>query len=251
MNQDFRLLLTPAIARRLCLIGKTCNIELPDQMYELAKQDMINEDSFDFACPFSETKRFITQFLLDCNLRGIVQNVYHPEFDETALANTIRLSKPEMITINSPRREVWNNATKSSFLYGITKIYTAMPSSEIIDARRTGVLIIDFSNFDMGRENIHILGMEFSKTLVFDKTEWNSLIPWTVLAEQLFPTMPSGLYPRLVKDVSQSYTETSLHMFARLYNTCIFEELITDTNIRKLIEEDKSMHFRLQKASIY
>ena len=249
MNQDFGLSLTPANARRLLRFQEIFNIELPSELTELAEQDLISEDCFDkFVCRYNNVTRTITQFLLDCNLRGIVQQNYHPEFSETELLNTINITKPSHITIITGRSDLWQKTAKTLFIKNNIHFFNYFAiSSEDMDKLREGVLIIDFdtklefNNMTRFRD----FACEFPQTLLFSSLaeDTERLILWTSLARILFPTMPHPLYPRLVKSIPIEWENIPLSLFATFYNMCLFPEYITDPKIIELMNDDnKSFH---------
>jgi hypothetical protein len=242
VNQDFGLSLTSSIARRLLRFQQTCNIILPDDLQELATKNVVTEADFDpFVLSPNETRLMATQFLLDCNLRAIVQQTYHPTITELTVMNAVRLMKPESVTVMTARSNIWSNASKAFFLDA--KIVRPFDlNGEDIDKRRSGVLIVDYepSHF-MYRD----FGNEFAQTIFFDRTrDWSSLVPWPILAQSMFPTMPTPLYPRVVQKVSDTYNKP-LHMFAPLYNVCLFPELVEPSNGYYLT--DKYLHSNVQR----
>jgi hypothetical protein len=246
MNQDFGLSLTPANARRLVRFQKIFKLELSDAIISLAKQDRINQDDFDqFVCPHSEVKETVTQFLLDCNLRGIIQQDYHPEFSETELLNVIKIKKPKHITIFTNRQGIWQKAAKSLLLgknihYCPPYFYT---SSEDIDKLRDGVLIVDLIKSEFSYMNkLRDFSSEFPQTILFSakKETTDDLIAWTVLAKALFPTMPHPLYPKLVKNIPEEWKELPLSLFATFYNVCLFPEYVIESSIIDLMSDDNS-----------
>lgn len=249
MNQDFGLSLKPATARRLIRIQQVCNVALPENLIDLALQDRIGENAFDpFVCPCDDAKLEITQFLLDCNLRGIVQRNYHLEFNEMALLNAIRHVKPNFVTIYSDRHDVWKDAAAAFFVSDVVKITSSMTNEEM-DERRSGILIFDGPpvgpSINTAMTKLRNFGSEFPRTLVFDRRQdWNMLMPWNLWAQSLWPTMPNPLYPRIVKNISEAYNKP-LHMFAPLYNVCMFPELMEDAALEHL--NDKYLHSRLQQ----
>jgi hypothetical protein len=251
MNQDFGLSLTPAIARRLLRIQEVSNVKLPDDLTILAQQDMIDEQSFDqFVCAYSDEKRAITQFLLDCDLRGIVQRLYHPCFDEMALLNAVRLGHPEHIVIFTERRDVWKQASKALFLDKVTHLhYHFRLSSEEIDKYRSGVLIVDLQQGEWSK--IRDYGAEFAKTIIYDHKTADQMSPsvlpnpWVFAAHALFPTMPDPMYPRIIEDIPEFWRDKPIHLFSVYYNMCIFREYVNDRILALL--DDKWIHLMIQQ----
>lgn len=252
MNEDFGLTLTPTNARRLIHIQKIFNIELPENLHTIASQDVIGEDAFDqFVCPASPTKVVITQFMLDCGLRAIVQRNYHREMTEMAVLNVIRLVKPKRVVVFTERREFWRNASLALFLPKTMHIVLPFTlSTEEIDNYRADVLIIDCDNrVDMFATKIRDFASEFSRTIIFDPScsdGFEVTPPWTLWARALFPTMPHPLYPRVVANVPVDWVGKPLCMFAPFYNVCLFPELINDEKIKEQTT-DKNLNFRVQR----
>ncbi len=233
MNQDFVLLLNPANARRLIRFQKILNMILPEGIEEISKQDLIDENCFDsIVCPYSEVKRDITQFLLDCNMRGIVMNKIHPEFSEIELINAVRISKPKSIMICS-HNDSWKKACNAFFLKDIVKLksHPKHITSQEIDDFRDGVLIIEtgFNVLEYPKE-IRNMGIEFAKTIVYDTNDFPSLhifnYVWNNIITSLFPTMPISFTKK--SDNKEPY------MFAQLYNTCLFPEHIQTKTIFRI-----------------
>ncbi len=251
MNEDFALLLTPANARRLLRLSQACDMTIAntEELLEIAATDTIPYDAFDpFVCPHSLTRETITQFLLDNNLRGIVQQDYHPDFNEIALMNTVRLRRPEFVSVFTNREKVWKDAAKACLPLGVNvdvcRHYTM--TGENIDKRRSGILIIDNdATSESSPHKLRAFASEFASTLYFDGLRGFDLIPpWTLPASMMNPTMPTSLYPRTVSDVGESYKK-SLYLFAPLYGVCLFPELIDHSKDQYLA--DKYLHTRLQR----
>lgn len=191
MNQDFGLSLTPANARRLLRFRETFNIQLLNDLSELAQQERITETDFDpLVCPCNETRLTVTQFLLDCKLRGVVQQNFNREFDETALLHAIHLTKPSAITIIAKNKIVWRLALRCFGLERISEIHTGL-SAETVTRRRASVLIYNVGDDDIGRP-LYNHANEFAQFIVFELLrDSTTLIPWTLWAHMLFPTMPT------------------------------------------------------------
>lgn len=227
MNQDFGLSLTPANARRLLMFQNISNISLPDEIEHLAGQDMIGEDTFDdFVCPYNEEKRVITQFLIDCDGRGIVQRKYH-RFGGIEVVNVARFFKPDHIVIFAQQKVPWKMAAKAFFLDNVIVRDPFDLTNDEIDRFRSGVLIIDLERNDQHLHKIRSFASEFQRTILFDETNY----PWPMLAEVLFPTMPHPFYPKVVKDIPTVWKNKPISMFAPFFNMCVFPQFIVDKQI--------------------
>ena len=243
MNQDFAVLATPANARRLLLLSRTGAISVPDDIAQLATRDMIGEADFDpLVCPYNPVKRALTQFLLDCNLRGVVQDVYHPEFNALALLYTIKLAKVQRIVILSSRPTRWEPIIASLSLHAIAKVIPLAALAEADFERRQDTALVVDADATTFRERLRIIAREFPQVIVYEHTVDASLeTHWTMWATVLFPTMPHPLYVRMVKDVPPHWTTQHLIDFAPFYNTCIFPDLIIDPHLKSHLEDSQAI----------
>lgn len=252
MNEDFGLLLTSGNARRLIRFQRSFNISVSDGLDRIAQQDLIDEAAFDaIICPADAVKLAITQFLLDCNLRGVIQYNFHREFSEIAVLNAVRLAKPEHVVIFTERRELWRNCAKAWFQDDICHIYTPFNLSfEEIDKFRSGVLIVDCDNrTEMFANKIRDFGSEFPRTIVYDPScddGFDGVAPWTFWARALFPTMPHPLYPRVVANIPNDWIDKHLSLFAPFYNVCLFPDLISDPRLVRQTT-DAMLHTMVQR----
>jgi len=251
MNEDFALLLTPANARRLLRIAQACDMTIDniEELLEIAVTNTLPEDAFDqFVCPYSLTREVITQFLLDNNLRGIIQQDYHSDFNEIALMNAVRIKRPNSVTVFTNREKTWKDAAKACLPLGVDVNVSRpyMMVGDDIDKHRSGILIIDNdATTASAPHKLRAFASEFASTLYFDSLRGFNLIPpWTLVASMMNPTMPNPLYPRMVIDVSESYKKP-LYLFAPLYGVCLFPELIDDSLRDNL--SDKCLHNHLQR----
>jgi hypothetical protein len=236
MNQDFAMHVTPAIARRLLLLSRVRKLNLPDELHALAAQDCVTERDFDtFVCPYSAERATITQYLLDNDLRAIVQASYHPAIDELTLLNAVRLARPSKTTILSPpfgsplRRGEWRKAANAYALPDLTIGSPYDMTGHDIDARRDGVLILDLDGFSPQRASpCHRFVREFPRTILYqaDETDLQQVHHWTSLATLLFPTMP----PPTARPTKR------LIDCAHFYNFCVFPEFITSDDLLRLLE---------------
>jgi hypothetical protein len=249
MNEDFGLSYTPGIARRLQILSRTGGIMLSEELNTLATEGGISEKDFDaFACPMTPTRKQVTQFLLDCDLRGIVQRKIHPEIAEVVICNAIRLKKPSHLTIFTQRRDVWRNAAKAMFLDDITSIRNHYQmTGEEIERDHGGVLLVDFQdNIEPQIAKLRDFSREFPSTIIYET--FTGMTPWPLFAMIMFPTMPSPLLPRITSHVTSVWQDVPLHMFAPFYNACIFPELITDAVVLDEISDKRSQialqHYR-------
>lgn len=222
MNQDFALLPTPAIARRLLLMQRVCRLDLAPEISALAEQDRLDVAAcFDpFALPHSVARETITQFLLDCDLRGIVQANFHPDFTPLAVVNAVRYT-PQQAVIMTTQRSVWRNALQAFGLDWELWLPFRLQSEDIARLRHL-VLIIDTNSFVSPRNMLNI-AREFPRAIVYEQTtSFNDLTSWTIWARALFPNMPPPVLARA------DHIETPLVNFAPAYNTAIFPDLISD-----------------------
>lgn len=239
MNQDFALLATPANARRLAMFRRVCQIDLPPDILALAAEDRIDESAFDpMACPYDTVKLTITQFLLDCGLRGVVQTAFHPEFHPIALLNAVRLAKPDVVVVATSRRRLWH-AASSAVNQPIQLIVD--PASHLLEKSLTPIdrhatVIHDVDN--LTAPSLRYLCREFAKTIIYEYRELSHIQVWPVWARMLFPSMPHPLMPRVIKEVPDGWLKQPLAAFAVLYNVCLFPHLITLPAIVAALEDD-------------
>lgn len=236
MSRDFAFLATPATARRLLLLQRFGLIDLPDGMTELAARDCIDASDFDeFVCPYTEERATITQFLLDNNLRGILQARYHPSFDELSVLNTLRLAQPSKITILTRRASAWRRYSRTWFLDDVEVLAPYDLTGAWIDERRDGPLVIDLCM--QMTEGFELRGVrflrEFCQVILYQSCQLSleQLTHWTVLAAMMFPTMPNPLSIGLIKNNPAHWATMQLHDFAHFYNVCLFPQYITSDKL--------------------
>lgn len=210
MNRDFILKATPAVARRLLRFNQITRLDLPDGVEALAQQDRITETDFDpIICPYTPERAEITQFLLDNDMRGIVQASYHPMIDEITLLNIARISGDSKISVFSKRSIFWHKAARAWFLTDIDIRAPFDVAEQWIDQRRDGLLIIDL--YDENYEYFRSVVREFPRIIVYQPKDQQ--LHWTFLANLLFPTMP---HPQFFSDKILDDD------FAVFYNVCLF-----------------------------
>jgi hypothetical protein len=242
MNQDFILVATPATARRLLLFQKICKIEVTNDIRRLAEQDCLDHSKFDsLVCPYDSVKHVIGQFLLDCDLRAVIQVDYHPEINPIFLLNIIRLTNPQRIIIVSERRRTWYNASIA------LSLAVEVGSSGLLEtADRHTVVIYDPEDRRTGKGSPDIrlchYMREFAHFIVFnDRQGFDQLMHWSLWASLLFPSMPHPMLPRYIKTVPSDWQSQPLVAFALFYNTCIFPDLITTPSIKTALQDSYVM----------
>lgn len=221
MNRDFVLPATPAVARRLLLLKRLCPIDLPDDLAELAQRDRIGEAAFDaMICPYTPERAAVTQFLLDNNLRGIVQARGHPCINELSMLNIARLAAAAKITVLTRRAGCWRAAANAWFLDHVDIRPPLNLTGRWIDERRGGPLIIDLHD-DNYRLFCRPLMREFPQVMFYQSLQVSPTprLHWRELAALLFPTMPSPIEPQTR---SPHATSTRLNNIALFYNVCSF-----------------------------
>jgi hypothetical protein len=244
VNQDFAMLATSAMARRLLLLQPLCQLTLPEAITQLAAQNRLADNAFD---PYDSTRHVISQFLLDCNLRGVIQADYHPEMTPLAVLNVVRISQPTQIVIVSERRRVWANAGIALSL--IIKIVTSVSALEDIDYHAVVIYDTNYSSTMSVSGALQNVVRDFPHIIVFDdRRGFDRLMHWTLWARLLFATMPHPLYPRRTADVPIIWKDHPLVDFAVFYNVCIFPNLITDPTIMIALR-DSYAESRLEQQS--
>lgn len=245
MNQDFALSATPSNARRLLLLQHIGAIHITDEIRALAARDMIDESHFDpLVCPYHPVKHRITQFLLDCKLRGVVMADFHPEYNEIALLHAIKLANAPRIHIVSNQLSRWNPAIAALSLAPIVeKSSFLMLSREQIDQHRHNTVLVVDANLGILRGKLRILAQEFAQIIVYQARDGNQSLhtEWLVWANLLFPTMPHPLYPHVVENVPAAWLELSLVDFAPFYNTCLFPDLISERSLLVYLDDRQVM----------
>lgn len=251
MNQDFAVMATPALARRLLLLRDICKLTLPDAVPELAAQDCLDASAFDpMVCPSSPIRLLVSQFLLDCNLRGVVQADYHPEISPLVILNVVRRTDLRIVIVTD-RRRPWANATTALALEA--RIITTLHALK--DEDRHAVVIYDASyvgSFGANTVNHHLryVARDCPRLIIFDQQRgFNELLHWSVFARLLFPTMPSPLYLSYVGEVPDHWRKSPISASALLYNVCIFPRLITDPATIAALEDDDYTNSRLRSQS--
>jgi hypothetical protein len=237
MNQDIALLATPANARRLLLFRRVCKLDLAPEIVALATQDCLDEQVFDsMVCPYDSVRYAISQFLLDCNLRGGVQVAYHPTMNPLALLNVVRVAAPPQIMVVSARRRVWSMAASALGLAVQMTSPTALLEEHV--NRRTVVIMEVDDQMGISRYHLRNICREYPHLIIYDVSDVDRLVPWAVWGQLLFPTLPHPLMPRLVADVPDDWKAVPLVAFALLYNICILPHLITTPSIVAALDDD-------------
>ncbi len=271
MNQEFLLHATPANARRLLRFAQiNKKIKVTDELKEIAQQNRVSKEDFNaFACRHSPERETITQFLLDCDLRAVLQTIYHPCMHEVALLNAVRLSACSPITILSYNRSKWRLAAKANFLTDVKLVMLHEMTGAEIDARRHGVLIIDMAVLNMkfvltsGNQGQSIqLLREFPRTILYSDAKSDhpassvlSTSHWTNIAAALFPTMPHPRAIRSIKPNPHHWEQIPLRDFATFYNCCIFPEYISSKQLINLADDqllvEKADNIEVDQTTIF
>lgn len=228
MNQDFALLATPANARRLILLQQVSKIELSSDIIALAATDCLGETAFDpLVCPMHPVKLAVSQFLLDCGLRGIIQTAYHPEIDPITVLNMMRIDK---VIVLSHRQRTWRRAATvlGMTIQCISSIGWLEHNLSQVDRHAVLIYDADANNFP---SRLRHLVREFPRFIIYDATKLSDVTHWIVWARILCPHMPSPVY--LMKDTS----DLPLAAFAVFYNVGIFRHLIMAPSIVAALDD--------------
>jgi hypothetical protein len=243
MNQDFALLPTPANARRLLMLQRICPIEVSAEITAIAQRETIGESQFDpLICPHHPVKQAITQFLLDCRLRGIVQANYHPEYNEIALLHTLKLAHADRIHIVTNKPSRWTRPIAALSLERVTHTSLSLFLSKDSIERRDTVLVVDVTMGIM-RSRLRVAAQDFPQIIIYQANDGQTNLHahWVIWAHLLFPGMPHPLYMALVENVPSAWRHRSLAEFAPFYNTCLFPELITDRQLLRSLDDNEVM----------
>jgi hypothetical protein len=249
VNQDFALLATPANARRLLRFSRIFQIELSPAIIALATQDCLGEQAFDsLVCPYDRVKHTVSQFLLDCNLRGAVQTAYHPEINPITLLNVVRLAAAEIVVVTG-RRRAWSMAAKALNIPLRTGSLTWLEQSlEQIDRR--SAVIVETDDREIASYLLRNISREFARTIIYDTSDLARLVPWVVWAQLLFPAMPHPLFPRMVADMPAAWASVSLAAIAVFYNVALFPDLVTIPSVVTALE-DQYLLQRLMYSGLF
>jgi hypothetical protein len=236
VNQDFLLPATPANARRLLLFRRVTPIELLVSLEELAAQDRLDPAAFDWVGGGSLT-RTVAQFLIDCDLRGVVQADYHPEITPLCVLHTVRLKHAAPVVVISERRHTWSIACTA------VRVNAQIASTlHALDDTSRDTLVIYDTNYGptLNLSNrVREVMREFPRFIVYDQQRgFDRLVHWTLWARWLCPSMPHPLYPRGIVDVPEAWKKLRLADFAAFYNVCLFPHLITEPRIVAALEDD-------------
>jgi hypothetical protein len=227
VNREFLLPAEPAVARRLLLLHQFGLIDLPAGLAKLAEQDRIPKSAFDqIICPHTPEREMIMQFLIDNNMRGIVQAAYHPGIDETTMLNIARVSSIGKVSVISRRTKTWRSAAKAWFLPDFDIMYPHIDHNERwIDARRDGILIIDLDTDDDYQYICKPLIREFPHAILYQSSNIPiaDCVHWSLLANLLFPTMHAVSLIRT--NGPPHWAKKHLNDFALFYNMCLFPRL--------------------------
>ena len=190
---------------------------------------------------------YIAQFLLDNDLRGIIYNELHPNFDRIKLLNTINDYKPESIHIITDRRWFWSmSVNASSTIGGIdqeVKIHNILNFNDT--EIRNGSVILDITpsiiDWVVKSELMKNMGREIPKLICYIE-RGISTFPWINIARFLCPMMPHPLYTKVVKNVPGEIQNIPLSSLAILYNVVLFPEFIHDEKILKILADDNEIY---------
>ena len=249
MNQDLALLATPANARRLRLFSRILPIELSPAISALATQDCLDQRVFDsLVCPYDAVKHTVTQFLLDCDLRGTVQTAYHPEVNPVALLNAVRLVTTEIIVITG-RRHVWSMAaTALNITLQIGSLAWLEQHLERIDRR--SVLIVETDDREIASHLLRNVSREFPRTIIYDISDLARLVPWVVWAQLLFPAMPHPLFPRMIAEMP-AWERVPMAAVALFYNVALFPHLVTTPSVVAALEDQHLLQRLMYYSSLF
>jgi len=250
VNQDFALLATPANARRLLLFSRIFQIELSPAIIALTTQDRLDEQAFDsLVCPYDRVKHTVSQFLLDCDLRGMVQTAYHPEINPVALLNVVRLAASEIVVVTG-RRHAWSMAaTALNISLRTGSLGWLEQNLEQID--RNSAVIIETDDREISSYLLRNVSREFPRTIIYDTSDLARVVPWVVWANLLFPAMPHPLFPRMIADMPPACAGLPLAAIAIFYNVALFPDLITIPSIAAALDDQYLLQRLTYHSSLF
>lgn len=218
MSRDSVTLATPATARRLLWLQRHANLTLSPTIHDLASQQRVNPEQFEpLICPHTRERETVVQFLLDCEMRAIVQANHHPDIDPTTMLHAANLFQKKMVSVVSTTTGLWRHAARSLFLEDFDVCAPNAVTGEWIDKRRDGVLIIDVGS-DLRVLPSGALLREFPHCVLYQPmVAADQVFDWRVLSFRLFPMMPN---PFVFSSVKADAKDLALY-----YNACIFPDL--------------------------
>ena len=242
-NLSTSITLTPKNSRRLSRIQNIFGIEPNPIIEETSKIDVIPKMS-KLGWNLDPEQETIAQFLLDNDLRGIVYNEFHPNFDSIKLLKTVNNYNPDSIHILTSRKWFWSTIGDIDQEVIIHNILNFCDVEKI----RSGSVILDIPPDTFGRiidsELLSNIAREIPKIIFYFE---RAVHPWINIARFLCPNIPHPLYTKVVKDVSCKLQNIPLSSLATLYNVVLFPEFITDDRILKLISDENEMFHSLTK----
>jgi hypothetical protein len=250
VNQDLALLASPANARRLLLFSRVVSINLSPAIIELAAQDCLDEQVFDsLVCPYDTVKHTVSQFLLDCGLRGGVLTAYHPEINPVALLNVVRLVKSEIMVITG-RRHTWSMAAQALNI-ALQTVSLSWLEQNLDQIDRWTTVIVETDDHQISPHLLRNVSREFPRLIIYDISDLKRLVPWVVYGQLLFPAMPHPLFPRMIKELPAAWERVPLAAFAVFYNIGLFPHLITIPSVVAALEDDYLLQRLTYHSSLF
>ena len=250
MNHDFALLATPANARRLLLFRRVVSVDVSPAIIDLAAQDCLDEQVFDsLVCPYDAVKHTVSQFLLDCGLRGGVLTAYHPEINPVALLNVVRLVTSDIIVVTG-RRHAWSMAAQALNIPLRTGSLSWL-EQHLDEIDRWTTIIVETDDHQLSPHLLRNVSREFPRMIIYDISDLKRLVPWVVYGQLLFPTMPHPLFPRMIKEIPPAWEGVPLAAFAIFYNVAVFPQLITTPSVVAALEDNYLLQRLMYHSSLF
>ena len=250
MNQDFALLATPANARRLLLFSHVLPIDLSPAIITLAAEDCLDARIFDsLVCPHDVVKHTVTQFLLDCDLRGGVQTAYHPEINPVALLNVVRQVTADIIVVTG-RRHVWSVAATTLNISLQTGSLTWL-EQHLAKIDRSSAVIVETDDREVSSHLLRNVSREFPRMIIYDTSDLARVVPWVVWAQLLFPTMPHPLFPRMIAEMPVAWERVSMAAIAVFYNIALFPHLVMRPSVAAALDDEYLLQRLMYYSSLF
>lgn len=228
LNQDFAIVPTPAIARKIIQASKIIKADIDSRIIEIAKNDLITTEMFDPLFVPTEQQLKAVQFLIDSDFRAVM-----PRGDfitPVLLMEAINLKQHTPITVaisSGSSRRSWEDLLEGykidSFVDTYYNIYELLTNPKF--KPQDGVLILEWGYANPEGLSIRkALAKEFPKTIIYTlisetserRLDYSSLLSahrhrqrnsdiegkaiWWDLAEVLYPMMSTQVFDGAMKD---------------------------------------------------
>lgn len=212
MIQNFTLPASPAAARRIQELAKRVSVDVDPAIEELAKTGLVTDAEFETSpVPLSKAERQTVQFLLDCQLRGVVLS--HDRHHFYAVANAVSLADAfPLVVFCCTAFGEWRFRRMGSEMglkaVTVDKKYRPSPDhkliilppgvglhAEMIRETRHGTLLMELTTFTMDGDwcpHVEVIGIDYPRTILAYNSHGNKE---PVRVADMCDFMKSMLYP--------------------------------------------------------